>query len=81
MGFLQVKAGKPAWYLAIIAGAVLRTFAMVAVGASDYLGYLEKGQLPPAKLTLTSCQHTLVLEGVHPKFISKVSSPIGSKPW
>ena len=59
----QVKAEKPAWYLGVIAGAVLRTLNVVATGAAEFLGYLEKGQLPPAKLTLTSFKHTFVLEG------------------
>lgn len=60
---MQVKAEKPVWYLGVIAGAVLRTMDVVASGSAEYLGYLEKGQLPPAKVTLTSFQHTLVLEG------------------
>ena len=58
-----MKAEKPAWYLGVIAGAVLRTLNVVATGAAEFLGYLEKGQLPPAKLTLTSFKHTFVLEG------------------
>lgn len=58
-----MKAEKPVWYLGVIAGAVLRTLDMVSTGAAEYLGYLEKGQLPPAKLTLTSCRHVFVLEG------------------
>jgi len=61
--FVQVKAEKPAWYLGAIAGAVLKTLGVVASRSAEYLGYLEKGQLPPARLTLTSFQHTFVLEG------------------
>ena len=60
---LQVKAEKPAWYLGVIAGALLRTLDAVASRSAEYLGYLEKGQLPPARLTLTRFKHTFVLEG------------------
>ena len=60
---VQVKAEKPVWYLGVIAGAVLRTLDVIAAGAAEFVGYLEKGQLPPAKLTLTSCMQTFVLEG------------------
>lgn len=61
---MQVKAEKPAWYLGVVAGAVLKTMDVVASGSAEYLGYLEKGQLPPARLSLTSFQHILVLEGL-----------------
>ena len=61
-----MKAEKPPWYLGVIAGAVLRTLEVVASGCAEYLGYLEKGQLPPARLSLISFQHTMVLEGEAP---------------
>lgn len=63
-----MRAEKPKWFLSVIAGAVLRTMHVVASGIAEYLGYLEKGQLPPARLSLTSFQHMLVLEGApgHP---------------
>ena len=60
---LQVKAEKPVCYLAIISGSVLRTLDWVAARSAEYLGYLEKGQLPPARLTLTSHELSLVMEG------------------
>lgn len=60
---LQVKAEKPVWHLAIISGAVLRTLDWVAARSAEYLGYLEKGQLPPARLTLTALSMSLVLDG------------------
>ena len=37
----------------------------VNLRSADYLGFLEKGQLPPARLTLTSFEQQLVLEGLH----------------
>ena len=63
---LQVKAEKPVWYLGVIAGAVLRTLDFISAGAAEFVGYLEKGQLPPAKLTLTTANQSFVLEGMYP---------------
>lgn len=60
---LQVRAEKPAWYLAVISGALLRTLEFVSTRSAEYLGYLEKGQLPPARLTLTAFEEAFVLEG------------------
>ena len=69
----QVKAEKPAWHLGVVAGAILKTMDVVASGSAEYLGYLEKGQLPPARLSLTTFQHVLVLEG---QFLDLRSSPL-----
>ena len=63
---LQVRAEKPVWYLGVIAGAVLQTMDVVASGSAEYLGYLEKGQLPPARLSLVNFKHSCVLEGELP---------------
>jgi acetyl-CoA carboxylase/biotin carboxylase 1 len=60
----QVRAEKPKWYLSVIAGAVLRTLGHVAVRSAEYLGYLQKGQLPPARISLTSFTEEVVLDGV-----------------
>ena len=62
----QVRAEKPAWYLAVISGALLRTLDFVAARSAEYLGYLEKGQLPPARLTLTAFEEAFVLDGAAP---------------
>ncbi len=60
---IQVKAERPVWYLSVICGALLRVIEQVNLRSADYLGFLEKGQLPPARLTLTSFEQQLVLEG------------------
>ena len=60
----HVRAEKPAWYLAVIAGALLRCLDAVASRSAEYLGYLEKGQLPPARLTLTAFDTEFVVEGM-----------------
>ena len=58
-----MRAEKPAWYLAVIAGAVLRSLNAVASRAADFLGYLAKGQLPPMHISLTAFQEFFVLDG------------------
>ncbi|KAK9805253.1 hypothetical protein WJX72_008860 [[Myrmecia] bisecta] len=67
----HVKAEKPAWHLGVISGAILRAMALVNERSAEYLGYLEKGQLPPARLTLTSFDLSFVIEGS--KYSVKVS--------
>ena len=59
----QVRAEKPAWHLAVAAGAVLRTLGHVSSRVADYLAFLTKGQLPPTRISLTSFQEALVLDG------------------
>lgn len=66
LSFMQVKAERPAWYLSVICGALLRVIEQVNLRSADYLGFLEKGQLPPARLTLISFEQQLVLEGLQP---------------
>ena len=61
---IQVRAEKPAWYLAVISGSLLRTLDFVSARSAEYLGFLEKGQLPPARLTLTAFEEAFVLEGM-----------------
>lgn len=60
----NVKAERPEWYLAVVCGALLRVVEEASRRAAEYMGFLEKGQLPPARLTLTSFTEDLCLEGV-----------------
>ena len=69
---VQVKAERPVWYLSVICGALLRVIEQVNTRSADYLGFLEKGQLPPARLTLISFEQQLVLEGLQPAMSSLV---------
>ena len=66
----QVKAEKPRWDLAVIAGAVLRTLGHVSVRSAEYLAFLQKGQLPPARISLTSFTEEIVIEGASPKSLT-----------
>ena len=58
-----MKAEKPRWDLAVIAGAGLRTLGHVSVRSAEYLSFLQKGQLPPARISLTSFTEEIVIEG------------------
>ena len=55
------------WWLGVAAGAVLRTLGWVAGQSTAFLAYLQRGQLPPAQLTLTQYTTQLVLDGVPPR--------------
>lgn len=59
----QVHAGRPPWHLAVIAGAVVKAYEHISSQSVEYLGYLSKGQLPPASVSLTHFSDTLVIEG------------------
>lgn len=48
----NVKAEKPAWELCVIGAAAVRAHEAFACKAAEYLGFLSKGQLPPADISL-----------------------------
>ena len=76
--WFQVRAEKPAWHLAVIAGAVLRTLGHVAVRSAEYLGYLQKGQLPPARISLTAFTEEVVLDSAAHLVFSRAKQPRGN---
>ncbi|MEW5311712.1 MAG: hypothetical protein WDW38_003401 [Sanguina aurantia] len=51
------------WHLTVIAGAVVRAAGHVNARRAEYLGYLTKGQLPPARLSLVTFSEKLVIDG------------------
>ncbi|XP_060973718.1 acetyl-CoA carboxylase 1-like isoform X1 [Cannabis sativa] len=44
---MRVRAERPPWYLSVVGGALFKSSASSAALVSDYVGYLEKGQIPP----------------------------------
>ncbi|GKC75236.1 hypothetical protein Tco_1126010, partial [Tanacetum coccineum] len=44
---MRVRAKRPPWYLLVVGGALYKAAAGSAAMVSDYVGYLEKGQIPP----------------------------------
>lgn len=48
----NVKTEQPPWYLCVIGAAAVRAHEAFACKAAEYLGFLSKGQLPPADISL-----------------------------
>ncbi|TYJ36120.1 hypothetical protein E1A91_A05G286400v1 [Gossypium mustelinum] len=60
---MRVRAERPPWYLSVVAGALYKASASSAAMVSDYIGYLEKGQIPPKHISLMHSQVSLNIEG------------------
>ncbi|POO04043.1 Pyruvate carboxylase [Trema orientale] len=60
---MRVRAERPPWYLSVVAGALFKASARSAAMVSDYVGYLEKGQIPPKHISLVYSQVPLNIEG------------------
>jgi acetyl-CoA carboxylase/biotin carboxylase 1 len=48
----NVRAEKPPWELCVLGAAAVRAHEAFACKAAEYLGFLSKGQLPPADISL-----------------------------
>lgn len=60
---MRVRAERPPWYLSVLGGALYKASASSAAMVSEYVGYLEKGQIPPKHISLVSSQVSLNIEG------------------
>ncbi|PSC75189.1 acetyl-carboxylase 1-like [Micractinium conductrix] len=60
----QVRSERPPWHLSVICGTVLRALGRIASRSAEYISYLEKGQLPPARISLVTLQEEFVVDGV-----------------
>nr|ASZ00204.1 acetyl-CoA carboxylase 2 [California macrophylla] len=60
---IHVRAESPPWYLSAIGRALVRASASSAAMVSDYVGYLEKGQIPPKHISLVNSKVSLNIEG------------------
>ncbi|KAI4321148.1 hypothetical protein MLD38_034566 [Melastoma candidum] len=60
---MRVRAERPPWYLSVVGGALYKASASSAAVVSDYVGFLEKGQIPPKHLSLVNSQVSLNIEG------------------
>ncbi|KAK4742079.1 hypothetical protein SAY87_000080 [Trapa incisa] len=60
---MRVRAERPPWYLSVVGGALYKATASSAAVVSDYVGYLEKGQIPPKHISLVNSQVSLNIEG------------------
>jgi hypothetical protein len=60
----HVRSGRPPWHVSVVAGAVVKSLQHIASEAAEYCGFLAKGQLPPASVSLVAFEHELVMEGL-----------------
>ncbi|XP_068641078.1 acetyl-CoA carboxylase 1-like [Aristolochia californica] len=60
---MRVRAERPPWYLSVVGGALYKASTSSAAMVSDYVGYLEKGQIPPKYISLVNSQVSLNIEG------------------
>ncbi|KAL4426359.1 hypothetical protein ABPG77_004653 [Micractinium sp. CCAP 211/92] len=60
----QVRSERPPWHLSVVCGTVLRALGRIASRSAEYLSYLEKGQLPPARISLVTLHEEFVVDGV-----------------
>ncbi|GAB2292893.1 acetyl-coenzyme-A carboxylase [Dionaea muscipula] len=60
---MRVRAERPPWYISVVGGALFKASASSAAMVSEYVGYLEKGQIPPKHISLVHSQISLSIEG------------------
>ncbi|KAM1551703.1 hypothetical protein ACFXTH_043944 [Malus domestica] len=60
---MRVRAERPPWYLSVVGGTLFKASTSSAAMVSDYVGYLEKGQIPPKHISLVHAQVSLNIEG------------------
>lgn len=60
---MRVRAERPPWYLSVVGGALYKASASSAAVVSEYVGYLEKGQIPPKHISLVNSEVSLNIEG------------------
>ncbi|XP_074264154.1 acetyl-CoA carboxylase 1-like [Silene latifolia] len=60
---MRVRAERPPWYISVVGGALYKASASSAATVSEYVGYLESGQIPPKHISLVRSQVSLNIEG------------------
>ncbi|KAK9134330.1 hypothetical protein Syun_013660 [Stephania yunnanensis] len=60
---MRVRAERPRWYLSVVGGGLYKASTTSASMVSDYVGYLEKGQIPPKHISLVNSVVSLNIEG------------------
>jgi len=58
----QKTTERPPWHLSVICGAAVRSMQRFNEKQVEYLGYLEKGQLPPARISMNSTVESFVVD-------------------
>ncbi|MCO5565015.1 hypothetical protein L7F22_018685 [Adiantum nelumboides] len=60
---MRIRAERPPWFLSVIGGALCKASMLTSGMVSEYIGYLEKGQIPPKNISLVNFQISLNIEG------------------
>ncbi|XP_058224894.1 acetyl-CoA carboxylase 1-like isoform X2 [Rhododendron vialii] len=60
---MRVRAERPPWYLSVVGGGLYKASTSSAAMVSEYVGYLEKGQIPPKHISLVNSKISLNIEG------------------
>lgn len=67
----QITTESPPWHLSVVCGAAVRATQNFNRKQIEYLGYLEKGQLPPARISMNTSVESFVVD--EEKFSVEVS--------
>ena len=58
----QKRTESPPWHLSVVCGAAIRATQEFNKKEIEYLGYLEKGQLPPARISMNHTIESFVVD-------------------
>ncbi|XP_057531974.1 acetyl-CoA carboxylase 1-like [Amaranthus tricolor] len=61
---MRVRAERPPWYISVVGGGLYKASTSSAATVSEYIGYLEKGQIPPKHISLVHYEVALNIEGM-----------------
>eukprot|EP00897_Mesotaenium_endlicherianum_P010369 jgi/Mesen1/9360/ME000061S08809 len=61
---MRVVAERPPWHICVLGGALYTAEKIATTRVSEYVGYLEKGQIPPKHISLVSFEVPLNIDGV-----------------
>ncbi|GBG75894.1 hypothetical protein CBR_g21136 [Chara braunii] len=59
---MNVRMERPPWHIAVLAGALHAGHTLALSRISEYISYLEKGQIPPKNLSLVDFKVTLNID-------------------
>jgi acetyl-CoA carboxylase/biotin carboxylase 1 len=61
---MRVRVERPPWHLSVVGGALYKATSLTAASVTEYIGYLEKGQIPPKNISLVNFHISLNIEGI-----------------
>ncbi|CAI7906126.1 unnamed protein product [Closterium sp. NIES-54] len=61
---MRIKTQRPPWHICVIAGGLFMASRTAAARVSEYMGYLEKGQIPPVSISLVHFNLVLNIDNV-----------------